>query len=115
MDFFFYTIYNFLKQIQGVYPSQTDSRRALLAIYLIALFVLMNIVSIFQLTLTLELLILSWVILSVVLYFVFIFKRRYILISSIFTENWEKRSVHQVSVLLFVVLTIVLFIVRNPL
>lgn len=115
IDFIFYTIYAIIKSIEGGYASQSDSRRALFSVYVIGVLVLLDIVAVFQLNLSFEHLIAFWVIIVLILYFAFVFKKRYLEIVSKFRGNWRGKSFHQILVSLFVVISIAYFIMRNPL
>lgn len=114
IDYAFFTIYNFIQNIEGGYASQTDSRRALLVIYLFALLVVLNLVAFLQVNFSTEITILFWVICSVLFYLVYYYKQRYLKIIKKYRNAMDPPPAGSIITIIFILGSIVHFILRNP-
>lgn len=75
---------------------------------------LLDIVSIFQISLNNATFITAWLILVAVFYFLFYFKKRYLSIVEKFSERKNSTLLGGSLVLAFVIISIAHFILRNP-
>ena len=114
-DYLFYSIYSSIKAIEGGYSSQTNSWRMMFASNIISLLFLLNLVAFLQINFSLEVTIAMWLVLCAFSYLIFGYRKRYLTIAKRFAQDRNRPRYAGVFSILFVIVTIVHFVMRNPL
>lgn len=110
----FYHIYSFLKNVEGGYASQTESRRALLTIYILGLCLTLIVIAAFQLITSTVNVVIIFAIISSILYFAFVLNDRFKKIDIKFSETKNQPKGSGLVTILFIISSIVFFVLNNP-
>lgn len=110
LDLFFYILYNFFKKFEAKLPTNTDEARALLVSLIISSLVTSNLVFFFIAFNYKINIAVSFCVLTFVFHFMFLYKRRYLLIHKKYKEAGSIYFYESIVAVLYVLFSLFLMI-----